>query len=110
MSDQKDLFVLSVLFLGLFFVMGRSWKNVSLDPVRVTFDGVPEERALVRVCRCVAQLCVSLPLAGSQEVLLYLRFSDSHQCNPYQHHHRKLGGELLKECVTIQILFVLAGQ
>jgi len=41
--------------LGLFFVMGRRWKNISLDSVRGASDDVPERSALVTVCRCVPQ-------------------------------------------------------
>lgn len=49
--------------LGLFFVSGRSWRSISLDPVRDAFDGVPEENVLVKIMKtCFSAL--SPPCSG----------------------------------------------
>lgn len=67
--QSKKISLYFLFSFGIIFLSGRSWKSITLDPVRDVFDDVPKETVLVRLWRRIFQQCVSLVLAWGSEGL-----------------------------------------
>lgn len=99
MSEQKDLFVLSVLLLDYFLEVGEAGRASPWTLSEMLLMVFQRRVSLSDYEDVFFQPCVSLVLPGGQRLQLHLGSFSSDQCGLYQYHHPRLHRDLLKAAV-----------